>query len=107
MYPFSRVHRAEHASCFRGGSKEELVKLFKKPNSKFYWYDFTVRGHRYRGSTQETRSVRAVKAASLKLALVLEGTDQLPSKLTAICEFAKRFIAWVDDSRLEEKTKKF
>jgi YHS domain-containing protein len=30
------------------------VKLFKKPNSKFYWYDFTVRGRRYRGSTQET-----------------------------------------------------
>jgi hypothetical protein len=23
MYPFSRVHRAEHASCFGAGSKEE------------------------------------------------------------------------------------
>jgi hypothetical protein len=20
------------------------VKLFRKPNSRFYWYDFTVRG---------------------------------------------------------------
>jgi hypothetical protein len=88
-------------------ARRKLVKLFKKPNSKFYWYDFTVRGHRYRGSTQETKTVRAVKAASLKLALVLEGTDPLPSKPTAICEFAVRFIAWVDDSRLEEKTKKF
>jgi hypothetical protein len=51
------------------------VKLFKKPNSKFYWYDFTVRGRRYRGSTQETKSVRALQAASLKLASVIENTD--------------------------------
>jgi len=51
------------------------VKMFKKPNSKFYWYDFMVRGHRYRGSTQETKSVRAVKAASLKLALATHGSQ--------------------------------
>ena len=44
------------------------MKLFKKPKSKFYWYDFTVRGRRYRASTQETKSVKAVKIASLKLA---------------------------------------
>jgi len=83
------------------------VKLFRKPKSKFYWYDFTVRGHRYRGSTQETKSVRAVKAACLKLASVMESTDPLSSKPTALCEFAERFLAWVDDGRLEEKTRKF
>ena len=60
-------------------ARRELVKLFRKPNSKFYWYDFTVRGRRYRGSTQETKSARAAKAASLKLASVIEGTDPLPS----------------------------
>ena len=43
------------------------MKLFKKRKSKFYWYDFTVRGCRYRASTQETKSVRALKIASLKL----------------------------------------
>jgi hypothetical protein len=37
------------------------VKLFKKPKSKFYWYDFKVRGRRYRASTQETKSVRALQ----------------------------------------------
>jgi len=83
------------------------VKLFRKPNSKFYWYDFTVRGRRYRGSTQETRSARAAKAASLKLASVIEGTDPLPSKPSALSEFAERFDKWVEDGRLEEKTKKF
>jgi hypothetical protein len=48
------------------------VNLFKKPKSKFYWYDFTVRGRRYRASTQETKSVMALQTASLKLAAVKE-----------------------------------
>jgi site-specific recombinase XerD len=88
-------------------ARRKLVKLFKKPKSKFYWYDFTVRGSRYRGSTQETKSARALKVASLKLASVLENTDALPSKPTALGEFADRFVAWVDRGRLEEKTRKF
>jgi len=82
------------------------VKLFRKPKSKFYWYDFAVRGHRYRGSTQETKSVRALQAASLKLASVMENTDQLPNKPTALGNFAGRFLAWGDNSRLEKKTRK-
>lgn len=82
------------------------MKLYKKPKSKFYWYDFTVRGRRCRGSTQETKSVRALKAASLKLASVMENTDPLPSMPTALGEFAERFLVWVDNSRLEVKTKK-
>src|SRR5215467_16266413 len=72
-------------------ARRKLVKLFRKPNSRFYWYDFTVRGHRYRGSTQETRSVRALKTASLKLASALESTDPLPSKPPVLEEFAQRF----------------
>jgi len=83
------------------------VKLFKKPKSRFYWYDFTVRGRRYRGSTQEMKSVRAVKVASLKLASVMENTDPLPGKSAALGELANRFLAWVDTGRLEEMTRKF
>lgn len=83
------------------------MKLFRKLKSKFYWYDFTVRGHRYRGSTQETRSVRALQIASLKLASVIERTDPLPTKPAVLQEFANRFLGWVNDSRLEEKTRKF
>ena len=83
------------------------MKLFRKPNSKFYWYDFTVRGRRYRASTEETKSVRALKIASLKLASVIENTDPLPSRPTALGDFAERFLAWVDTARLEEMTRKF
>ena len=83
------------------------MKLFRKPNSKFYWYDFTVRGRRYRASTEETKSVRALKIASLKLASVIENTDPLPSRPTALGDFAERFLAWVDTARLEEMTRRF
>ena len=83
------------------------MKLFKKPKSKFYWYDFTVRGHRYRASTQETKSVKALKIASLKLASTIENTDPLPCKPAALGDFAERFLAWVDTARLEEMTRKF
>jgi hypothetical protein len=48
----------------------------------------------------------ALKAASLKPASAMENTAPLPSKPTALCEFAERFLAWVDSARLEEKTKK-
>src|SRR5215831_17151872 len=87
-------------------ARRKLVKLFRKPKSKFYWYDFTLRGRRYRASTQETKSVRALKIASLKLASLIENMDPLPSKPTALGDFAERFLAWVDTARLEEMTRK-
>jgi integrase len=86
---------------------EELVKLFRKTKSRFYWFDFTVRGRRYRGSTGETKAVRAAKVASVKLALALEHGDLFPAKATVLAEFSERFLSWLDDARLEEKTKKF
>jgi hypothetical protein len=84
---------------------EELVKLFKK--SRFYWYDFTVRGQRYRGSTSETKAVRAPKVASMKLAQALEQGDLFPAKAPVLAEFSERFLSWLEQARLEEKTKKF
>jgi site-specific recombinase XerD len=83
------------------------VKLFKKPKSKFYWFDFTVRGQRYRGSTGETKMVRATKVASMRLARALEHGDLLPTKPTVLAEFCEQFLNWLDEARLEEKTKKF
>jgi len=61
-----------------------------------------VRGRRYRASTQETRSVRALQIASLKLASVIERTDPLSTKPAVLRELADRFLDWVNDGRLEE-----
>lgn len=83
------------------------MKLFKKSKSKFYWYDFTMRGRRYRGSTQETKADRASKVAGLKLAYVMEGTDPLPKKPSTLAEFSERFLTWITDARLESQTKRY
>jgi len=64
------------------------VKLFKKPKSRFYWFDFTVRGQRYRGSTGETKAAKATKVGSVKLAQALEHGDLFPTKATVLGEFS-------------------
>lgn len=66
---------------------EEFVKLFKKAKSRFYWFDFTVRGHRYRGSTGETKVVRATKVASMKLAQAVEHGDLFSMRSTLLVVF--------------------
>ncbi len=73
-----------------------LVELFRKNKSKYFWYDFTVRGERYRGSTKETNETRAQKAAALKLAAVIKGSDPLDKKSPTLREFSKDFLQWVE-----------
>ena len=83
------------------------MKLFKKSKSRFYWFDFTVRGRRYRGSTGETKAVRATKVSSMKLVQALEHGDLIPTKSRVLAEFSQRFLGWLDEARLEEKTRKY
>jgi hypothetical protein len=74
--PFGGTHELLPCGLLGG----DLVKLFRKSRSKYYWYDFTVRDERYRGSTKETIETRAQKAASLKLAATIKGSDPLDRK---------------------------
>jgi integrase len=83
------------------------VKLFKKKKSQFYWYDFTVRGERFRGSTQETKAARASKIAGLKLAAALEGSDPLDRKAPTLREFSRTFLEWVKTARLEPQSQRY
>jgi len=79
----------------------DLVELFRKSMSKFCWYDFTVRGERYRGSTKENNETRAQKAASLKLAAAIKGSDPLDRKPPTLREYSKDFLKCVETGRLE------
>jgi hypothetical protein len=83
------------------------VKLFKKPDSAFYCYDFAVRGERYRGSTKETNEARAAKIAGLKLAQATEGSDPLPRKAPVLRDFSREFLKTVTETKLEEKSKNY
>ena len=81
------------------------MELFRKRKSKFYWYDFTVGGRRYRGSTKESNKTRAGAIAALKLANATAGRDPLPRKAPGLQEFSGRFLEWVKNVKLEHKTK--
>jgi site-specific recombinase XerD len=83
------------------------VKLFRKSKSKYYWYDFTVRDERYRGSTKETIETRAQKAASLKPAAAIKGSDPLDRKPPTLRQYASDFLRWVGTGRLESDTRRY
>lgn len=83
------------------------MRLFRKRKSKFFWYDFMVRGKRYRGSTKETKEQRASKIAGLKLAQAIEGSDPLDRKAPVLRQFSQRFLEWVKKSKLERKTQMY
>lgn len=83
------------------------MELLRKKNSKYWWYDFTVRGERHRGSTKETQLARAQKIAALKLSQAIEGTDPLDRKAPTLLEFSSRFVEWVKTARLEHDTQRY
>lgn len=83
------------------------MDVFLKPKSKFFWYDFAVRGERFRGSTKETDQNRAGKIAALKLAVAIEGGDPLDKKAPTLGEYSKLFLEWVDTGRLEESSRRY
>jgi hypothetical protein len=83
------------------------VELFKKKDSRFYWYDFKLRGRRYRSSTKETNRNRAAKIAALKLSQAMGGTGPLDRKAPSLQEFSIRFLSWVDSATLVGKSKAY
>jgi hypothetical protein len=85
----------------------KLVELFLKSKSKYFWYDFTVRGERFRGSTKERNVTRAQKIAALKLAAAVEGSDPLDKRAPTLREYSKDFLLWVDTGRLEADSRRY
>lgn len=83
------------------------MELYEKGDSKFLWFDFTVGGKRYRGSTKETNPKRAEAVAAIKLAKVLEGNAPLPKKAPVLRVFSERFLTWVENAKLESASKAY
>ncbi len=83
------------------------MDLFRKPNSKYFWYDFTVRGERFCGSTKETNETRADKVVALKLAAAIKGSDPLDRKPPSLRDYSKDFLEWVDTGRLEPDSRRY
>ena len=83
------------------------MELFRKKDSRFYWYDFKVRGKRYRGSTKETNRKRAGSVAALRFSQAIEGTGLLDRKAPTLQELSTRFLGRVESAALASKTRKY
>lgn len=83
------------------------MEISKRKNSKYYWYDFVVRGQRYRGSTKETSKTAAYAKTARLLTDVSEGNAGKYKKAPVLSEFAKRFLEFVDNARLADKSKEY
>ncbi len=83
------------------------MELFLKSKSKYFWYDFTVRSERFRGSTKERNEARAQKSAALKLADAIKGSDPPDREPPTLREYSKDFLEWVDAGRLEDDSRRY
>ncbi len=83
------------------------MELYKKRDSRFYWYDFKWRGKRYRSSTKEINKKRAGKIAALRLSQAMGGIGPLDRKAPSLLGFSIRFLSWVELATLSGKSKAY
>ena len=83
------------------------MELFQKNDSRYYWYDFKVRGKRYRGSTKETNKKKAGRIGALRLSQALGNIGLLGRKAPTLQEFSSQFRRWVKSATLARKTIKY
>ena len=83
------------------------MNLFRRPGHPYWWYDFTVRGERFRGSTKETRKTAAFGKAATLFAAIAEGKSQTNQKAPVLSAFVVRFMSYLDNSKLADKTKSY
>jgi hypothetical protein len=83
------------------------VELYKKTDSRYYWYDLKLRGKRYRSSITETNKKRAGKIAALRLSQTMGGTGLLDRKAPSLQEFSIRFLSWIESATLAAKSKAY
>jgi hypothetical protein len=84
------------------------VELFRRKNSHCWWYDFTVRGQRFRGSTKErSKTAAQAKAARLLTDIAESRNLHCVKKAPVLSEFADRFLAYLANAKLAENSKAY
>ncbi len=74
---------------------------------EIWHYDFALDGRRYRGTTRECvlQRARLIEAKLMQEAKQRKLTVQ--RRTLTLAEFSKRFLAWVEDTRLEDESKHY
>ena len=81
------------------------MAVFKRVGSRFYWYQFSINGRRYRGSTGATKRTTAEIISGKKFLEVTEVGAPLPRKAPRLVELSQRFLSWIETLSLKGKTK--
>ncbi|MGA8089474.1 MAG: tyrosine-type recombinase/integrase [Terracidiphilus sp.] len=81
------------------------MALYKR--GEVYHFDFAVDGRRYRGSTKEKILSRARMIESQLMNEAKQRRLTVQRRTQTLADFSKRFLAWVDTTRLELETKKY
>lgn len=84
------------------------MDLYKRKDSAVWWYDFTVRGKRSRGSTKEKSKAAATEFAVREMHKVAEGSaPALAKKAITMLALSEIFLPFVEGSKLEKKSKDY
>lgn len=81
------------------------MALYKR--GEVWHYDFAIEGRRYRGSTREKTES---KARMIEAKLMMEAKQRkltVQRRTLTLAEFSKRFLAWVESTRLEAESKEY
>jgi integrase len=83
------------------------VELFRRKNSRCWWYDFTVRGERFRGSTKEKNKTAAQSKAAQLFTEISAGAHHANRRAPHLSEFAVRFLSFIENAKLAGKSKDY
>jgi integrase len=83
------------------------VKIFSKPGSPYFWYDFRARGRRHRGSTKEKNEERAFKIAAAKYGKALDGKKPKLQNVPTLRAAGKTFQTWLESARIEPNSRRY
>lgn len=84
------------------------MELFRRKNSSCWWYDFTIRSERFRGSTKERSKTAAYAKAAQLLTQIAE--DRKPAyckKSPALSALAERFMPFLENAKLAANSKTY
>ena len=85
------------------------MSVYKRDNSKYHRYDFTVAGIRYRGSTKQTSES---KARTLEAKLIADaeakGPQAIRVKAPTLSGYVPQFLEWVNHGRgIDDDTRRY
>ena len=84
------------------------MALYRRKDSDVFWYDFSVGGRRFRGSTHEGVLARDRQVESILInEAKRRGRLVAQTKIPLLREYAARFLDYIEQTPLDPDTKRY